>query len=78
MLCSVLSGRSSVALLLLVPVFVLPPQHVAVSAPIRPGATFIAPENSPPKCEGELCRVSLPSVKLVWNSPYHLVPLTIH
>ena len=52
-------------------------QVVAVSGPFRPvsiSAPFVsggavAAERSPPICEGELCGVSSPSVRLGWNRP---------
>ena len=56
-------------------------QVVAVSGPFRPVSSSapvvsggaVAAERSPPVCEGELCGVSSPSVRLGWNMP-HLSP----
>ena len=53
-------------------------QVVAVSGPFRPVSSStpvvtggaVAAESSPPICEGELCGVSSPSVRLGWNRPY--------
>ena len=52
-------------------------QVVAVSDPFRPFSSSapvvnggaVAAERSPPVCEGELCGVSSPSVRLGWNRP---------
>ena len=41
---------------------------VSSSAPVVSGGA-VAAERSPPICEGELCRVSSPSVRLGWNRP---------
>ena len=52
-------------------------QVVPVSGPVRPVSSSapvvsggaVAAERSPPVCEGELCGVSSPSVRLGWNRP---------
>ena len=52
-------------------------QVVAVSGPFRPVSSSspvvsggaVAAERSPPVCEGELCEVSSPAVRLGWNRP---------
>ena len=41
---------------------------VSSSAPVVSGGA-VAAERSPPVCEGELCGVSSPSVRLGWNRP---------
>ena len=41
---------------------------VSSSAPVVSGGA-VAAERSPPICEGELCGVSSPSVRLGWNRP---------
>ena len=51
-------------------------QMVAVSGPFRPVSSSapvviggaVATEKSPPVCEGELCGVSSPSVRLGWDA----------
>ena len=52
-------------------------QVVAVSVPFRPVSSSasvvsegaVAAERSPRVCEGELCGVSSPSLRLGWNRP---------
>ena len=46
-----------------------PFRPVSSSAPIVSGGAVVA-ERSPPVCEGELCGVSSPSVRLGLNRPY--------
>ena len=41
---------------------------VSSSAPVVSGGA-VAAERSPPVCEGELCGVSSPSVRLGWSRP---------
>ena len=41
---------------------------VSSSAPVESGGA-VAAERSPPVCEGELCGVSSPSVRLGWSRP---------
>ena len=58
-------------------------QVVAVSGPFRPVSSSapvvsggaVAAERCPHVCEGELCGVSSPSVRLGWNSPCLSSPL---
>ena len=45
-----------------------PFRPVSRSAPVVSGGA-VAAERSPPICEGELCGVSSPSVRLGWNKP---------
>ena len=57
-------------------------QVVAVSGPFRPvsrsspvvNGGAVAAERSPPVCEGELCEVSSPSVRLGWSRPLLACP----
>ena len=44
-------------------------QVVTVSGPFRPVSSSASVERSPPVCEGELCGVSSPSVRLGWSRP---------
>ena len=80
MLCSVLSGGDkccSPVMCAWVCAATSSSQVVAVSGPFRPVTSSapvvsggaVAAEKSPPVCEGELCGVSSPSVRLGWNRP---------
>ena len=80
MLCGVLSGGGkccSPVMCACVCAAAASSQVVAVSGPFRPvtrsapvvSGGAVAAERSPPVCEGELCGVSSPSVRLGWNRP---------
>ena len=52
-------------------------RHVTSCAPVVNGEE-VAAESSPTVCEGKLCGVPSPSLRLGWNSPYlcfHVCPL---